>query len=433
MIGMTEIFAVVGNPALHSKSPQMLNAAFVEKKIDAIYTRMTAETAEEVLETAKAVGMRALNVTTPFKEEMAKLVELDEIAEKLGAVNTILLEKNGKVIGTNTDSDGVAGALKSEKMNGRKAIVLGAGGAAKAAVIGLLSLGAKVTVVNRTVEKAEAIGKKFGCQYAPLAKLADVLEDNCVIVSALSTYARVVEPKLLRKDMVILDANYAGETALVKDAKVVGCRTMDGKEWLINHGLKAFKLFTGKIAPGKVMLAAIEAEPKHKTNIALIGMMGSGKTKISAELAKLTGMEIFDSDQEIEKQAGQKIARIFEENGEKKFRKMETEQMKRIDGMENRIIACGGGLILNPKNIEILRKSATVIWLWANPETIEKRVAGSERPLLNVAERSDAIKKILEKRKALYAKAADLIVSTENRTPKQIAERILNENNARKN
>ncbi|MFH1520746.1 MAG: shikimate kinase [Candidatus Micrarchaeota archaeon] len=427
---MTDIFAVVGKPVLHSRSPQMMNSVFQALGIDAIYTRLAAESAEQALETAKAIGMKALNITTPFKQEMAGLVELDGVAKKLGAVNTVLFYEDGKILGINTDVDGVVGAFSSVDIKNKKAVVLGAGGAAKAAVVGLLSIGAEITVVNRSVEKAEEISNTFGCKYASLTDLKSALEGCTILVSALSTYERVVPPELLKKEMVVFDANYAKETQLLKDAKEAGCKTIDGTEWLAHHGVKVFEIFTGKKVSLEIIKKAIEQQTKKPTNTALIGMMGSGKTANAIELAEITGKGIFDSDHEIERQTEQKITVIFREEGEEKFRVMESEQMRKLDNIKEKIIACGGGVVLHPENIELLRKNALVVWLWATPETIEKRVDGKERPLLNVANRSETIKKILETRKSLYAKAADVIIATDKLTPKQITERILYESNA---
>ncbi|MFH1784914.1 MAG: shikimate kinase [Candidatus Micrarchaeota archaeon] len=426
---MTDIFAVVGKPILHSRSPQMMNSVFQELGVDAVYTRLAAENAEEALETAKAIGIKALNITTPFKEEMAKIVELDPVAKKLGAVNTILFD-NEKTIGMNTDVDGVVGILSAEDTDNKRIVVLGAGGAAKAAIAAVVSLGMKVTVVNRTVEKAKEIANIFGCEYSPLSELEKQLEPNCILISALSTYERVVPKELLKKEMIIIDANYAKETQLIKDGKEVGCKTIDGKEWLAHHGVKVFELFTGRKVPFEMIRTVIDQKTTKPTNIALVGMMGSGKTANAIELAERTGKGIFDSDHEIETQHEQKISAIFQEYGEDKFREMEIAQIRKLANIKDKIVACGGGVVLNQENIEIIKQNAVVFWLWATPETIEKRVQGKERPLLNVDERSEVIKQILEKRKALYAKTADAIIITDGRIPKQITERILNEDNA---
>ncbi|VVC03920.1 Shikimate dehydrogenase (NADP(+)) [Candidatus Bilamarchaeum dharawalense] len=422
---MTRIFSIVGNPVLHSKSPQMHNAAFNEKNIDAVYTRLAAESAEQALEIAKEIGMEGMNVTTPFKEDMTKLVEMDETAKKVGAVNTVLM-KDGKVLGTNTDVNGVMGAL-NKKLDGKKAIVLGGGGAARAAAVALIVLGAKVTVVNRTAEKAKAIANALGCSHAELSDMEEEIPGTDVLVSTISTGNRVIQPRFLEKNMIVLDANYAIESQLLKDAKNTGCRTIDGKEWLLHQGVKAFELFTGETAPLAVMRSAIETKTKKKTNIALVGMMGTGKTALAESLAKQTSRRIVDTDREIEKIAGGRVQEIFRKYGEKEFRKLEREEIKKLGEVKDSIIACGGGVVVDPKNATVLRENSTVVWLWANPETIGKRVSGQTRPLLNVNDRGNAIEQILEERKGLYAKASDLIVPTNQASPEQISKRVLNE------
>lgn len=129
------IFASTGMPIMHSASPQMHNAGFAELGIDAVYTRLAAGSAREALEVARQIGMAGMNITAPFKEEMVKLLyNGDARVRKLGAVNTVKFAGK-KAFGFNTDADGVAGALaeKRVKIRGKNAVVLGAGGAAKAA------------------------------------------------------------------------------------------------------------------------------------------------------------------------------------------------------------------------------------------------------------------------------------------------------------
>ncbi len=433
----TKIFAVVGKPILHSKSPEMHNAAFKALGIDAVYTRLAAESAEEALETAKAIGIDGLNITSPFKEDFAKLVTLDETVKKLGAVNTVLLRQN-KSVGYNTDPKGVVGALKSRGISlaGKKAVVLGGGGAAKAAALGLISVGASVTIANRTIEKAKSIADSLGCEHARLSDLARIMKNVNILVSAVSTTERIILPELLHKNLVVLDANYSTETALVSDAKNKGCRTIDGREWLLHQGAAAFELFTGKKAPLRVMRKAIytKKDDKRKLNIALIGMMGSGKNTVAKEIARMRKIKLIDVDREIEKQARKSIREIFEEDGEEEFRKMECAKIAKIKNVRSSIIACGGGVVLNNENVRTLKDRCTVVWLWASPEVMHRRTKNDEsRPLLNIPNRQEVLFRILRARAATYASAADLVITTDKSTPEKTAKRILYENNAVKN
>lgn len=432
-IAKTRLFAVTGNPILHSLSPRMHNAAFEALGIDATYTRLVAESAVDALRSAREIGITGLNVTSPFKEEMTKLCDiLDKDSRQTGAVNTILVQ-NDNVSGFNTDVVGVKNALANNgvKLNEASALVIGAGGAAKAAVVALAGSGANVTVVNRTVEKAEQIAKRFGCEYSDVSGLNEIVPKTDILVSAISTDQKMVPQEALGDKMVVLDANYSVESALVRDAKAVGCRIIDGREWLLHQGTAAFEAFTGRMAPRKAMKLAAYANDKatgQKPNIALIGFMGSGKTTTAKGIANVNGMQNIDIDENIEQKTGTKIKDIFENHGETRFRKMEHEEITAIDGANNCVIACGGGAAINQQNVEILRKNCIVVWLSASPKTIFKRIGNDDgRPLLNVENREGVAQRIMRQRIRLYANASDIVVNTDGKTVENVAGLILNE------
>ena len=318
----------------------MQNAAFMASGIDAIYTRLAVENADDVLRSAKALGIFGLNVTSPFKEEIAKLCDtLDEDAKKTGAVNTVILNRNGTVSGFNTDVTGVMETLATSgiEIAGKNALIIGAGGAAKAAVVALMNKGAKVTIANRTFEKAEQLAEKFGCEAIDISELNNVdgvVPHADIIISAItsggSQNERIIPHELLKRGTIVLDANYSSESALVRDAKTAGCKVIDGREWLLHQGAAAFSLFTGKDAPIEMMRTALyshctTAKTAGKPNIALIGFMGSGKTTTAKEIAKISGMNCSDIDENIERKTGTKIKEIFENHGEMKFRDMEKK------------------------------------------------------------------------------------------------------------
>lgn len=415
-------------------SPNMHNAAFHALGMDAIYVRLAAESAGDALGSAGAMGISGMNVTAPFKEEMAALVQAgDKAARRLAAVNTVVL-RDGQTMGYNTDPDGVAGALQGNKvpMKGRRAVVLGAGGAAKAASFALVEGGADIVVANRTAEKARGIARMLGCGYCALDDM-DALRGADILVSALSTGERVIKPELLRKGTVVLDANYSTETALVRDARKNGCRTIDGREWLLYQGVRAFELFSRRKAPVAVMRKALYSRrgtgnrKQDAGNIALIGMMGSGKDATAKALGRASGMKIVDVDADIERKAGKRIKEIFADDGEEAFRRMESREIKAVANARNKIVNCGGGAVLKMQNRKTLVRNAIVVWLWAKPSVMVKRVAGDDsRPLLHVPhhEKEVILTRLLESRKRFYAETADLMIDTGGRTAEQAAERI---------
>ena len=150
-----------------------------------------------------------------------------------------------------------------------------------------------------------------------------------------------------------------------------------------------------------------------KTNIALIGFMGTGKSTIGKLLAKKLDKTFIEIDQLIEDQAGKPIFKIFEKNGESGFRKLEVEATKKVANKNNVVISCGGGIVLNKINIDRLKKNAIIILLTASPQTILKRTStDSKRPLLNTLDRKKQIINLLNIRDPLYKSAADFTIDT---------------------
>ena len=164
-----------------------------------------------------------------------------------------------------------------------------------------------------------------------------------------------------------------------------------------------------------------------KNNIALIGFMGTGKTVVGKSLAKKLNKKYVDMDALIVKKAGKSIPRIFEEDGEIRFRELEIEVTKEISGMKDVIIDCGGGVVLNKINIDHLKRNAIVILLTASPEIILNRVLKEkgQRPLLEVSDRMKKIKDLLSFREPFYNRSADYIIDTSGLSIDEVVERII--------
>ena len=164
-----------------------------------------------------------------------------------------------------------------------------------------------------------------------------------------------------------------------------------------------------------------------KTNIALIGFMGVGKTLVGRLLAKKLSRKFIELDSLIEQQAGKSIPEIFEQDGEIAFRELEIEATKRIAREKYSVIACGGGLVLNKINIDRLREEARIVYLTASPRAILKRVSSEEgqRPLLEVDNPTLTISELLKFRKPFYERAADIIINTSKLDIDAVAEQII--------
>ena len=162
-------------------------------------------------------------------------------------------------------------------------------------------------------------------------------------------------------------------------------------------------------------------------NIALFGFMGVGKSAVGKVLAEMTGMNYVDLDEIIIERTGKTISEIFEDEGELVFREVERKITHEIAGLKGQIIACGGGTVLDDENLASLRRFSRMVLLDAEPEVILERVEKEEekRPLLMVDDKLQRIQGLLQARKPEYMRAADIVVSTSKKTPKQVAKEIL--------
>ena len=160
-------------------------------------------------------------------------------------------------------------------------------------------------------------------------------------------------------------------------------------------------------------------------NIVLTGFMGTGKTAVGRELSRLLNMRLVDVDTEIEKSRQMTINEIFKQFGELRFREIETEMIRKLSERKDVIISTGGGAVLRQENVDVLREQGIIVCLMATPETILKRTShSSHRPLLQVEDPFGKIKELLDFRRPFYEKA-DIMIDTDGKTPREIAEEII--------
>lgn len=164
-----------------------------------------------------------------------------------------------------------------------------------------------------------------------------------------------------------------------------------------------------------------------KSNVALIGFMGVGKTVVGKALAKKLNWEFIELDSLIEQRVGKSTPEIFQQDGEIVFRQLEIEVIKKVSEGENTVIACGGGIVLNQINIDRLRQKSRIVYLTASPAVILKRILGDEgeRPLLKVANPSLTIQGLLRFRRPFYERAADIKINTSKLSVDAAAEQII--------
>jgi len=159
-------------------------------------------------------------------------------------------------------------------------------------------------------------------------------------------------------------------------------------------------------------------------NIVLTGFMGSGKSTVGRLLAEMLGMRVVDTDEEVERLAGMSIPEIFERYGEERFRELEHEVIRRVSELEGVVVVTGGGAVLNPENLALLRRKGVVFYLHAEPEVICERLRGdSSRPLLRGGSLESRVRELMQRRAQRYADH-DYMVDTSHMSPQQVAERV---------
>jgi shikimate dehydrogenase len=251
----TRLYGIIGNPVRRSLSPVIHNRAFKRMGVDAVYLAFEVENIEDALRGIRGLGIQGASVTLPFKARVIPLLdELDTFAGKIGSVNTIV-NRGGKLIGHNTDWFGALKALEEKvALNGKRVILLGAGGAARAIAFGLKEKGCQVTIFNRSSERAAEVAAKLGCHSQSLSALslmeggtldAEVLI-NATSVGMFPLEAQTPIPKrVLRKGMIVMDIVYRPlQTKLLQEAREQGCQTIDGIEMLAYQGAAQLEIWT---------------------------------------------------------------------------------------------------------------------------------------------------------------------------------------------
>lgn len=264
--GTPSLFAVFGNPVVHSLSPVMHNAAFAATGVNGVYAAIRVKDIRLAAAGVRSLGLKGASITLPHKEAvMACLDYIDPTARRIKAVNT-LLNADGSLKGFNTDCAGALQALAEKTtVSGRQIAVIGAGGAARAVAYGALSAGAKVCVFNRSREKGEALAAEMGTEFKPLdefdAEHCEILVNTTPVGMTPRTEASPVSREALRPGLVVMDIVYHPlKTRLLREAEAAGCLTIDGLSMFVHQGARQFELWTGLPAPTDIMRLAVEAE-----------------------------------------------------------------------------------------------------------------------------------------------------------------------------
>ena len=253
------IFALFGNPVAQSLSPLMHNAAFAGMGIAVRYRAIRVDDAAEAARLIRELGLRGASVTIPFKESVLPyLDEVDQCAREIGAVNTII-HREGRLVGYNTDGPGLIRDLEEWiDIPGKSFAILGAGGAARAAVHALLRAGGIPVVFSRTEERGRTLAARFGCGWHPLSALGRVRADVLINTTPVGMFPDTDRTPLAGEDLIhfpqVMDMIYNPcRTRLIREAEAAGCRIRSGVGMFVHQGAEQIRLWTGQDPPRAIM------------------------------------------------------------------------------------------------------------------------------------------------------------------------------------
>ncbi|HUR36889.1 MAG TPA: shikimate dehydrogenase [Terriglobales bacterium] len=268
----TRVYGVAGDPIGHSLSPVMMNTAFRRENLNAVYLALHAKTQSDLMACVKDIPIHGLSITMPYKESILKVLDKTEpIAAKIGACNTVIRSQDGKLYGFNTDVAGVIRPLEQRMtISGSKFLVLGAGGAARAAVFGLKERGGEVYLMNRTSVTGQKLARQAHAKFVKRAQLAKLGTFDAVITATPVGMDRDdVKPGKAADDKPLitekeLNARYVFEmvyspmeTRFTKMARAKGIHVIPGIEMFVHQGARQFEIWTGKPAPFEEMLRVV--------------------------------------------------------------------------------------------------------------------------------------------------------------------------------
>jgi len=258
----TKVYGVAGDPVAHSLSPAIMNAALRRETVNGVYLALHAKTLKDLLACVRDIPIHGVSVTMPYKEDVVRhLDNTDPHTAKIGACNTIVRAQDGKLYGFNTDAAGVVRPLQQRIfLDQSKILVLGTGGAARAAVFALKERGAEVYVLARTAAQAQKLARQARARTAKRADLKKLAFD--VIINATPVGMNNPNESPLRADEIkakyVFDMVYDPvETKLLKLAKAAGAEAISGIEMFVHQAARQFEIWTGKPAPWDEMLRVV--------------------------------------------------------------------------------------------------------------------------------------------------------------------------------
>lgn len=445
--GKTRLLGLMGDPVEHTLSPVIHNTLSEILGLNNVYVpfHVKKEGLAKAVEGAFQLNILGLNVTVPHKNDViASLSLVSDEGLAIGAVNTLVRTENG-YRGYNTDMLGLTREIKSYgiELEGRKVIILGAGGAARAvAYMCMAEKASEIYILNRTLEKATEIAEHmnsfFGRQTIRAMKLSDWrdLEGKYIAIQSTSIGLKPDNDRAVIEDEDFyrmidtgVDLIYSPfETKFMKLCRRNGAKAYNGLKMLLYQGIIAYELWNDISVSEEVADRVYEVLEKNaRNNTVLTGFMGCGKSTVGKRLAKATGRDFLDVDKYIVDKAGCSISRIFAEHGEEYFRALETEALNEIyNTVTGTVISTGGGLPMRKVNRDILNRLGEVVYLDVSPDCVYERLKDdTTRPLLQSENPMERIEELLGFRRPVYLDGADRTVNVSYRTVEDIIKDII--------
>lgn len=367
---------------------------------------------EELEEFLKNGDFAAINVTIPYKKDVIPyLDEISPVAKKMGAVNTVVRRADGTLFGHNTDYFGFASMVKRSGLSvcGKKALVLGSGGASNTVVAVLRELGANVVIISRSGEY------NYGNLY--LHEDAAVIVNTTPVGMYPNTGISALDVKQFPKLEGVLDVVYnPARTKILLDAERLGLPCENGLWMLVAQAKEAAEYFTGSRIDDSLIGMIHKKLCAQMQNIVLVGMPGCGKSTIAGLLAEKLNRQAVDADGEIIRLAGKSIPEIFSEDGEAVLRDWETRALESLGKQSGLVIATGGGCITKDRNYPLLHQNGKIFWLQRDLT----RLPTDGRPLSQTNKLAD----MYAVRKPLYEAFADHIIDN-NGSPEETVAAII--------
>lgn len=402
---MEKKYALIGAHLSHSYSPK-IHAELVG------YNYGLVEIAQENLrDFVCGKEYAGYNVTIPYKKEIIKYLDsVEEIAREIGAVNTVV-NKNGKLVGYNTDYYGIEYSLNSVgiTLKGKKVVILGTGGTSLTARTLAKNSGAReIVIISRSGEN--------NYQNYHLQKDAEIIINTTPVGMYPNNYQRLIDLEVFPNLEGVFDVIYNPTlTDLLSQAKKKGIKFSNGLPMLVAQAKKSAEYFIDKKIDDEKIEKVIASIEKQIENIVLIGMSGCGKTTIGKMLAEKLNREFIDTDLEIVKKDGRDIPTIFKESGEAYFRNLERQVLKDVGALSGKIIATGGGVVENSENYFALKQNGKIFYLQRKLENLDRK----DRPL---ATDISAVESLFERRKEKYLAFADVNVDNDGDLQKTVGE-----------